>query len=53
MCLDYYGLDPAHDYTLPNFAWGAMVLKTGVKLEQIHELDMHEIIENGLRGGMC
>ena len=25
MCLDYYGLDPAHYYTLPNVAWGAML----------------------------
>ena len=40
MCLDYYGLDPAHYYTLPNFAWGAMLLKTGVELDQIHDLDM-------------
>ena len=53
MCLDYYGLDPAHYYTLPNFAWDAMLLKTGVELDQIHDLDMYEMIENGLRGGMC
>ena len=53
MCLDYYGLDPAHYYTLPNFAWGAMLFKTGVELEQIHDLDMYEMIESGLRGGMC
>ena len=33
MCMDYYGLDPAHYYTLPNFAWDAMLLKTGIKLE--------------------
>ena len=53
MCLDYYGLDPAHYYTLPNFAWDAMHKKTDVVLEQIHDLDMYEMIEKGLRGGMC
>ena len=53
MCLDYYGLDPAHYYTLPNFAWDAMLLKTGVKLEQLHDLEMYEMIEKGLRGGVC
>ena len=53
MCLDYYGLDPAHYYTLPNFAWDAMLLKTGIKLEQIHDLEMYEMIEKGLRGGVC
>ena len=30
LCLEYYGLDPAHYFTLPHFAWGAMLLKTGV-----------------------
>ena len=53
MCLDYYGLDPAHYYTLPNFAGDAMLLMTGVELDQIHDLDMCEIVENGLKGGMC
>ena len=31
LCIEYYGLDPAHYFTLPNFAWDAMLLKTGVK----------------------
>ena len=53
MCLDYYGLDPAHYYTLPNFAWDAMLKNTKVKLDHIHDLDMYEMIESGLRGGMC
>ena len=30
-----------------------MLLKKGVELGQIHDLDMYEIIENELRGGMC
>ena len=53
MCMDYYGLDPAHYYTLPNFAWDAMLKKTKVKMDHLHDLDMYEMIEKGLRGGMC
>ena len=30
-----------------------MLFKTGVELNQIHDLDMYEMIESGLRGGMC
>ena len=33
ICLDYYGLDPAHYFTTPNFAWEAMLKVTGVKLD--------------------
>ena len=48
-----YGLDPAHYYTLPNFAWDAMLLKTGVEIEQLHGQEMFEMVEKGMRGGMC
>jgi len=62
MCLDYYNLDPAHYYTLPNFAWDVMLLKCdhefkkenkNFAFELIHDLEMYEMIESGLRGGMC
>ena len=53
LCLEYYGLDPAHYFTLPNFAWDAMLLKTGVVLEPLTDQTMYEMIEKGLRGGMC
>ena len=52
MCLNHYGLDPAHYRTLPNFAWSAFSAMTGVRLQQIHNRDMKEMIEKGLRGGM-
>ena len=32
--LEYYSLDPAHYSTLPNFAWDAMLLKTGVEIDR-------------------
>ncbi len=53
MCLNYYGLDPAYYLTLPNYAWDVMLYTTNVELEQIHDLDMYEMFEKGLRGGMC
>ena len=53
LCLEYYGLDPAHYYTLPNFALNAMLLETDVKIDPLTEQDMYEMIEKGLRGGMC
>ena len=53
LCLEYYGLDPAHYFTLPNFAWDAMLLKTGVVIEPMTDQTMYEMVEKGLRGGMC
>ena len=52
-CLEDYGLDPAHYYTLPNFAWDAMLLKTGVTLDLIYDEELYKMVEKGLRGGMC
>ena len=51
MCLEYYQLDPAHYYTLPNFAWDAMFKKTNVRMDMLCDLDMCQKIESGLRGG--
>ena len=48
-----YGLDPAHYITLPNFAWVAMLKKTGVELDLITDVDMFNMVEKGKRGGMC
>ena len=53
LCLEYYGLDPAHYFTLPNFAFDAMLLKTETVLNPITDQEMYEMIEKGLRGGMC
>ena len=51
-CLEDYQLDPAHYITLPNFSWDAMLLRTGIQLDLIHDEDMYKMIERGLRGGM-
>ena len=38
---------------MPNFAFDAMLLITGVEIEQISDKDVYEMIEKGMRGGMC
>jgi len=53
LCLDSYGLDPAHYYTTPNFAWDAMLKKTEMKLELLTDYDQYLMVEQGLRGGIA
>ena len=50
--LDYYGLDPCHDFSSPGLSWEAMLKMTGIKLELISDIDMHLSIEKGMRGGI-
>ena len=52
VCMKDYGLDPAYYYTLPNFAFDAMLKMTGIEIDLIYDQDMYEMIEAGLRGGM-
>ena len=52
MCLSYYGLDPVYYYTLPNFAFDAMLKLTGIEFDLVYDQEMYEMIEAGLRGGM-
>ena len=51
-CLSYYGLDPVYYYTLPNFAFDAMLKLTSVEIDLVYDQEMYEMIEAGLRGGM-
>ena len=51
VCLDNYGLDPAHFYTAPGLAWKACLKKTGVNLELLKDPDMLLMFERGIRGG--
>ena len=52
VCQERYGLDPAHYYSAPGLSWDALVKKTGVELELLTDLDMHLMIERGMRGGI-
>src|SRR5277367_1216015 len=52
-CKDSYDLDPTHYVSLPSFSWDAALKFTGVKLELLTDINMHEFIELGLRGGVA
>ena len=39
--------------TLPKVAWDAMLKKTKMSLDLVHDQDMYEMIEKGKRGGVC
>ncbi|XP_071579878.1 uncharacterized protein [Temnothorax nylanderi] len=51
-CIDTYGLDPAHYYTLPGYAWDAMLRYTKVRFELLTDIDMVMFVERGIRGGL-
>ena len=53
MCLNEYGLDPAHLLSAPGLAWQACLKKTKVELELLADIDMLLVIEKGIRGGIC
>ena len=52
VCLDNYGLDPAHFYTAPGLAWQACLKKTGVRLELLLYPSMLLMVERGIRAGI-
>ena len=49
---EYYNLDPAHYFSCPGFAWESMLKMTGVNLRLITDIDMNQMVEKGLRGGV-
>ena len=53
VCLDNYGLDPAHFYTAPGLAWKACLKKTIIRLELLLDPDMLLMFERGIRGGIA
>ena len=52
-CMGNYSLDPANYLTAPGLAWDAMLLKTGVKLELITDVDVLKMYERMKRGVLC
>ena len=51
-CLEYYRLDPAWFISSPSLAWNAMLKMTNIQLELMTDVDMHQFIEKGIRGGI-
>ena len=49
---EYYNLDPAHYFSCPGFAWDAMLQMTYINLEIITDIDLYQMVETGLRGGV-
>ena len=52
VCLDNYGLDPAHFYMAPGLVWKACLKKTKIRLELLLDPDMLLMFEQGIRGGI-
>ena len=52
VCLDNYGLDPAHFYIAPGLAWEACLTKTGIRLDLLLDPDMLLMVERGIRAGI-
>ena len=52
VCQEKYGLDPAHYYSAPGLSWDALLKKTEVELELLTDMNMHLMIERGMRGGI-
>ena len=52
VCLKNYELDPAHYYTVPGLAWDAALKFTQIKLDTLCDIEMHQFIEKGKRGGI-
>ena len=44
-CQNYYGLDPVNYISAPGLAWDAMLLKTDIKLELMHDTLVLDIME--------
>ena len=50
VCLENYGFDPSHFYTVPGLAWKACLKKTGVSLKLLLDPDKLLMFEQGIRG---
>ena len=51
-CLEYCRLDPCHYFSSSGLSWEAMPKMTGIKLKLLSDIDMHSLIEKGMRGGI-
>ena len=52
VCLQHYGLDPAHNYTSSDLSWQVALNMTDVELDLLTDIDQHLFIEERIRGGV-
>ena len=52
ICIKNYKLDPDHYYTAPGLAWDAALKVTKVELELLTDIDILQMVEKGIRGGV-
>ena len=53
VCLQHYGLDPAHNYTSPGLSWQGVLKMMDVELDLLTDIDQHLFIEEEIRGGVA
>jgi len=53
VCIEKYGLDPAHYSSSPGLSWDGLLNKTGVELELLTDQDMLIFIERLMRSGIA
>ena len=51
-CHRDYKIDPIQFFTLPGYAYQCMLKMTKVELELLHDANMYNFIESGIRGGV-
>ena len=47
-----YKLDPSLYYTLPGFSYDAFLLHSKAEIELLTDINMYNMIESGMRGGI-
>lgn len=53
MSLSYYNLDPCHYVSSPSLSWDAMLLFTKIELDLISDVEIYQMLEKGIRGGLA
>ena len=52
-CIETYKLNPIHYYTSQGFSFDSMLKFTEIQLDLLSDGDMYNMIEQGIRGGIC
>ena len=50
--MGFYKLDPLHYYTAPGLSWDALLKHTKIDPELLTNMNMHLLIEKGMRAGI-